>query len=241
MAALVDEIMNRELFTVPPSESAADAIGHLIALGISTCPVVASDGTPVGMIGLRDLILAGDDADVGDLMRGPLVEIAGNATIREAAALMGETGYHHLVAVNEGGKAIGMVSSLDVVRGLAGMPASHPEAFPHYERDTGLTWTDDVALELDRVEAAPSGPGVLALVRGGAGVRERVVWSEYAGNVRGRLIDMLADPIGQGPIVRELVESSGIRFRAAQLPDETRGTTVVDALQRLAGHARLPN
>ena len=43
------------------------------------------------------------------------------ATIQEAARRIGETGHHRLVVVDARDRPVGIVSSLDIVRGLIGM------------------------------------------------------------------------------------------------------------------------
>lgn len=238
MAVLIEEVMNRELFSVSPETRAKDAIGYLVALGISACPVVDRDERGAGMITLRDLLGAPGDGKVSDHMSRPLATISEQASISEAAALLGETGYHHLVAVDRGERPVGMVSSLDVIRGLIGMPATHPATFPHYDRVFGVSWSDDVPFQADRVESAPASRGVLALIAGGAGRRERIVWAELSGNLRARLQAILTTPDEQPTMLHYWLEVGELRFRFAELADDELGRRLVDALQRRAGYAR---
>lgn len=241
MALLVDEVMNHELFSVSPETRAGDAIGYLLALGISTCPVIDADDRGVGMIALRDLLGAHDvegQSVVADSMTRPLATIPAGATIAEAAQRLGETGYHHLVAVDESDAPVGMVSTLDVIRGLIGMPAGHPSTFPHYDRVFGVTWSDDARLTAERVSAAPAARGVLALIAGGAGRRERIVWAELTGNLRARLRALLFEPAEQPTVLHYWLEIGDLRFRVAELADSELGRRLVDALQRRAGYAR---
>lgn len=214
MALNVDEIMNRELFSVRPEESAGDALGYLAALRITGAPVLDEEGRPLGVLSLSDLLGRRDNITVGELMSKPVISIAAKSTIDEAGRLIGETGVHRLVAVNEDGAAVGMVSSIDIIRGLLGMPATHPETFPHYDADTDLVWTDDTPLELERVEAAPDGPGVFAILRGGPGRRESLVWAEGVRDVRARLVELLTAG-ARGPL-GALIGEHGLRFRAAR-------------------------
>lgn len=227
MAILVQEIMNRELFSMRPTEPVHDALNYLIALGISGSPVLDEDGKPMGMVSARELLRAAQDDVIEQHMSRPVVTIRGRSTIHEAARIVGETGYHRLVVVDDEGHAVGIVSSLDVVRGLTGMPASHPPVFPHYDDDTALTWTDDTVLEFDRVEAAPDGPGVMVLIHGGAGQPERVVWAESTDNVRQRLIDILSEPRARIPALQQWLARGAIRFRAAAQADDAMREQVV--------------
>ncbi len=214
MALNVDEIMNRELFSVRPDETSGDALGYLAALRITGAPVLDPAGTPVGVLSIRDLLGRPDDVPVGELMSKPVITIPAASTIHEAGRLIGETGVHRLVAVDEGGGAVGVVSSIDIIRGLLGMPATHPETFPHYDADTDLVWTDDTPLDLDRVEAAPAGPGLLVILRGGPGRRESIAWAEGARDVRERLIELLTAG-AEGPL-GALIGEHGLRYRAAR-------------------------
>lgn len=241
MALLVDEVMNHELFSVSPDTRTGDAIGYLLALGISTCPVIGTDNRAVGMISLRDLIGAADlegESVVADTMTRPLATIEVGASITEAAERLGETGYHHLVAVDEAGTPVGMVSTLDVIRGLIGMPAGHPSTFPHYDRVFGVTWSDDAPLSVERAATAPAARGVLALIAGGAGRRERIVWAELTGNLQARLRSILGEPAEQPTVLHYWLEVGDLRFRVAELSDDELGRRLVDALQRRAGYAR---
>jgi CBS domain-containing protein len=233
MAVRVSEIMNRELFSVGPGEPVGGALGSILALGITGAPVVDEAGKPLGMVSWRDL--AGDKPGrtAGERMTQPPATVAAEARIAAAARCLARTGYHRLIVVDEAGRAVGVVSALDVIRGLMGLPAPHPVSFPHLDRETGLTWTDDRALEPGELQAAPDGPGVLVLLHGGAGVPERVIWAESATNVRHRLGEMLATT--QPGLLASWLERGGLRFRAAPAPTETeRAAAVATVLRRAA-------
>jgi hypothetical protein len=237
MAISVDEIMNRELFSLRPVELASDALRYLVALGVGGCPVLDDGGMPVGMISLSDLVNASSDVPVRERMSAPIASVREAATIREAATLLSETGYHRLVVVDEHGRAVGIVSSIDVVRGLVGMPARHPAVFPHYDERTHMAWTDDTELDFGRIEVAPDGPGVVALIHGGAGRHERVVWAEATQNVRTRLIDMLSSPQDRYPALQRWLDIGNLRFRAASQIDAVERRRVAEQLLRDAGKA----
>lgn len=218
MAQIVEEIMNRELFTLRPDEPVEQARRYLLALGITGAPVVDENGRPLGLLSLRDTLGGPPGARARERMTSPAVTVREDATIPEAAQTLVETRRHRLVVVDEAGRAVGMVSSVDLVAGLLGLPASHPETFPHYDRTTGLTWTDDTPLERSRIDIAPAGPGLLVLVRGGAGEPEQIVWAEATQDLRGRLLDLLTAP--QPPPLSEILSRDGLRFRAASAPEE---------------------
>lgn len=190
MARTVDEIMNRELFTARPNDRAGDLLGQLLTLDISGAPVVEVDGRPVGFVSIRDICNVDPAAAVLTLMSVPAETIPASATIPTAAKRMGEAGAHHLVCVDESGCAVGMLGSLDVLRGMTGLPVPHPSAFPHYEPATGLVWSDDTPLDAEHARDTPPQPGVFVLVHAPRGRPNRLVWSEATENVRARLLEL---------------------------------------------------
>jgi hypothetical protein len=112
-----------------------------------------------------------------------------------------------------------VVSAVDLVRALVGLPARRPRSFPHFDVETGLVWTDDTKLDLDHVlESAPPAPGCFQLIYGGVMIPERIVWSEESLNVRGRLVDLLAAPAEQPAMLRVWIERGlpNMRFRATR-------------------------
>lgn len=230
MARTVGEIMNRELFGLRPGDSAEEGLGYILALGITGAPVIGADGKPVGVVSFRDLVGRAAGATVEERMTRPALSAREDDTIDDVARRLAESGVHRLVVVDAEGRAAGVVSALDVIRGLVGMPASHPATFPHYDRKVGVSWTDDTQLDLDHVGAAPDGPGVLLLVRGGREVTETVVWAEAAFNVRTRLYDILSLPQDSPLLSRILRDDHELRFRAAPVQDTTKRMKVLEAL-----------
>jgi CBS domain len=234
MAKTVREIMNRELFSVRPTDSSEEALGYILALGITGAPVVDESGMPVGMVSFRDLLARDTHPLVESRMTRPALTVNEDASIEEAARRLSDGGIHRLAAVDDQGHVVGVVSSLDVIRGLVGLPASHPATFPHYDTALGISWTDDTPLEVERLGAAPDGPGVFALVRGGRGMSESVVWAEAARNVRTRLYDVVSLP-QEAPVLELILrERQHLRFRAAAIAD---APARMKALQTLLAEA----
>lgn len=197
MAKTISEIMNAELFFLQPGELVGDALAFLVTMGMSGAPVLDPFGKPLGVVSLADL--AGRDADtaVEQWMTSPPMCIGKGSAIEEAGRLMGEAAYHRLIAIDSEGRAVGIVTTLDVVRGLLGMPAPHPLA--HYDAATGLEWSPPLPLELDRIEAAPAARGLFVVVQSEQGEPDQVVWAEGALDVRARLVELLTAPEGLLP------------------------------------------
>jgi CBS domain-containing protein len=232
MAITVEEIMNGELFSVGVDEHADAAASFILALNISGAPVLGGDGCPVGVVSLRDLVREGAGDSVKECMSTPVITVERGETIEEAGKMLAEAGVHRLIVVDDDGRAVGNVSALDVVRGLLGIPARHPEPFPHYDAATGLTWSDDHVLSMDDIEAAPDGPGVLVLIAGGRGVPERMVWAEASANVRTRLIDIMSLP--QDQALSRVLDWKDLRFRSASVDNAQEQRRVLDRLGELS-------
>jgi CBS domain len=225
------EIMNTELFSLRPSDDGEDALGYIVALGITAAPVLDEARRPMGVASFRDFLLPRGPCKVAERMTVPAVTVSADTSIEDAARLLVERGVHRVVVVDPEGRAVGIASSLDVIRGLLGLPASHPSTFPHWDKARGVSFTDDTLLELDRLEVAPDGPGVLALLSGGKNTSERVVWAEPARNVRTRLYDIVSRPQDDQPILKHIVEQHGtLRFRAASVASLDQRERVAESL-----------
>jgi len=64
MAELVSEIMDRDPVTVSPETSVQDVVAALRENELPGVPVVESDGTVVGIVTERDLVLPDQDGDL---------------------------------------------------------------------------------------------------------------------------------------------------------------------------------
>jgi hypothetical protein len=243
MARFTHEILNPELFGLRAGDSVANAILGILSLRITAAPVLAADKRPQGVVSLRDLVGAPHDGVVGDWMTRPAWTVSRDATIEEAGQRMAEHDVHHLVAVDGEGHAVGIVSSLDVVRALLGIPITHPAAFPHTDV-AGLVWSDPASFDIDGTSAAPDGPGLFVLIRGEAGVPELPMWAEAANNVRTRLHELLSVPQTDNPQLARLLgrEQSELRFRAASVPDAgTRAESLLRVRADVAAASGLPS
>jgi hypothetical protein len=218
MARCIEEIMNRELLAVVP-ETPVQAIRELLrTFAIGAVPVVNEERRPIGMVTARAVLEGTGTA--GDRMSQPVTCIEGSTSIESAARHLALADAHHLVVVDGAGVAIGIVSVLDVLRAMFGVPAHHPAAFPHWDAATQSSWTDEWPLDKGHVSQAPDAAGVLVLVRGLVGETDAVVWVEACANVRKRLVGLATLGSSAEPALARLLERHDLRFRAAAVDNE---------------------
>ena len=128
MPLTVADIMNRKLLYIRVGDRPSLARGKLLEFGVTAVPVLDEDHRPAGLVSLRDLA----HADEGRSEEEPVRVVNGGASVEDGARMLAEYGTHQLVVVDDGGRAIGMVSAVDFVRGLLGVPAEHPHAFDRF-------------------------------------------------------------------------------------------------------------
>jgi CBS domain-containing protein len=124
MKTLVSDYMNRTLVYLMEGDRPEIALRPILDFEITAVPVLDAEHRPIGIVSLRDLV---DPRKSGMRVTAPPLTIEADAFVSTAAVMLAETGYHHLVVIDADGRAIGMLSSLDVVRGLCGLSAKHPE------------------------------------------------------------------------------------------------------------------
>ena len=128
MPSTVADIMNRKLLYIAAGDRLSLARAKILEFGVTAVPVLDDEHKPVGVVSLRDLA----HADERFLPSGPVRVVSSGASIDEGARALAEYGMHHLVVVDDGGAAVGMVSAIDFVRALVGLPVTHPQAFDRY-------------------------------------------------------------------------------------------------------------
>jgi CBS domain-containing protein len=219
MARTVGEIMNPEVFKVREHDGVTDVLHYFVALSITGAPVVDARDRLIGFVSWRDLLSGEDEGTILERMSTPVDTIPADALITQAARRMCEDGHHHLVVVDDDGKPVGFLGSLDVLRGLTGEPMRHPSAFPHWDARTGLPWSDELRFELDAViHEAPDGPGLFVLILPHIGSPNEIVWSEASVNVKERLLELIQTPLAAPPHLAPVLERRQLWFRAARAP-----------------------
>lgn len=120
----VREIMSTEVFTIAANASIDEAARRLSELRISGAPVIEG-GRIVGVVSKSDLVdpenraVNGGKPTVGHVMMPMVYAVRPGDPAILAVRLMAEEGIHRVVVVDQGGKLVGIVSTMDVIRALA--------------------------------------------------------------------------------------------------------------------------
>ncbi len=135
----IGPLVTRAVLTVEEDDSFSEAAIWMMERGVGSA-VVLSEGKPTGIITDRDALRAiarGKDASaltVGDLLPGKLTTVLPSLEVLEAARVMRDRGFRHLVVVDEAGDLAGVFSMRDLVvgllaeRNLDGAQAAAPQA-----------------------------------------------------------------------------------------------------------------
>ena len=117
---LVSDIMKKKIISIDESETIKKAASMMNEVGIGSI-IITKDNIPVGILTERDFVtkIASKEISlsvpVSQVMTHPLLVIAPNQTVWEVAEIMRNMGIHR-VAVQEGSKIIGMVTTTDLVK-----------------------------------------------------------------------------------------------------------------------------
>ena len=113
----IHEIMTEDVETITPGESATQAAIRLQQTGVGSL-VVLDDG-PVGIVTREDLLglladeRAADELDVADVMSQPLITVAPEETVEDAATRLRESSIKRLPVI-EDVELVGIVTTTDV-------------------------------------------------------------------------------------------------------------------------------
>ena len=234
MARTVQEIMNREVLAVRPDYPVSEVRALLRTFAVGAAPVVDDARRALGVISVRD-VLEGEGT-ARERMTRPAICVSSWTPVENAARTLAVTDMHHLVVVDGSGAAVGMLSSLDLLREVLGLPAHHPGAFPHWDEATGTSWTDDRPLDRENACRAHEGPGVLILVQASSGRRDEVVWTEGCAATRARLLELGERSLQHGPALTRVLALPGLRFRVASGHDDASRARLVALLRDRMDH-----
>jgi CBS domain-containing protein len=128
---IVDDVMTKEVITVPPSLLLKDVAQLMTEHAVSGLPVV-EDGNVIGVVSEADILEKqrgpGEGRlhrnrkfrarTAGDAMTTPAITVLGRSTLPAAAALMGDRGVNRLPVI-DGRGLVGIVTRADLVRAFA--------------------------------------------------------------------------------------------------------------------------
>ena len=126
--APVRDFMSPHPLTLPRTASVAEASRALVENRISILPITEDDGTVAGVVSATDLarLPRGDTRLVSELMVQRVATAAESEPVAAAAAHLVASGVQHLIVVDPEGRPRGVLSSLDVARAVAELPATQP-------------------------------------------------------------------------------------------------------------------
>lgn len=136
----VEEVMTRNVVSVPADMPLQAVAEVLLDCGISGAPVVDDAGRVLGLVSKTDLVrwqMDEDDQDLPpfadepgqpaeeaataeDVMTKGIVVVQAGASLPEAAGVMAQAGVHRAPVVDAAGVVVGLVTSMDFVRWVAG-------------------------------------------------------------------------------------------------------------------------
>ena len=117
---LVSDIMKKDVVSINETKTIKEAASMMNEARIGSI-IITKDDTPVGILTERDFvtkIVAKDiplSTPLSEVMTKPLLAVGPNQTVWEAAEIMKNMEIHR-VAVQEGNKIIGMVTTTDLVK-----------------------------------------------------------------------------------------------------------------------------
>lgn len=119
----IGALITRAVLTVEEDDSFQDAAIWMMERGVGSA-VVLKDGKPTGIITDRDalrVIARGSDfgpMSVRDCVTRGLKTVTGSLDVLEAARIMRDKGFRHLVVTDDEGELAGVFSMRDLVVGL---------------------------------------------------------------------------------------------------------------------------
>ncbi len=117
---LVSDIMKKNVISIDEAKTIKDAANMMNEARIGSI-IITKDDTPVGILTERDFVtkIAAKEiplsTPLSKVMTKPLLVIGPNQTVWEAAEIMKNMEIHR-VAVQDGSKIIGMVTTTDLIK-----------------------------------------------------------------------------------------------------------------------------
>jgi CBS domain-containing protein len=126
----VGEAMHAGVITCPPGATLRSVAGILAEHRIHAVVVAREeDGAPLAVVTDRDVVFGHSRGELdlvtaGTAANAPTVTVRSGADLREAADVMAHYGTSHVIVTENGGRPIGVLSSLDVAAAVARGPGT---------------------------------------------------------------------------------------------------------------------
>lgn len=128
----VGRLMSTTLYTVSPDTLVEEAAQKMLSSDVGSVLVVDGDNQLKGILTTTDFVKVvaerrpKDDTPVDTYMSTDVITATVQDSIRDAADLMLEHGFHHLPVVDEAEGVIGMLSSTDLASYLSHVQTPSP-------------------------------------------------------------------------------------------------------------------
>ncbi len=119
----IGPLTTRAVLTIDEDDSLREAAVSMVERGVGSAVVVV-EGKPVGIVTDRDVMRAyaqgadGAERKVAHYLSRRLLTAPATMSVREAAQIMRDRGFRHLVVVDDVGCLVGVFSMRDLVVGL---------------------------------------------------------------------------------------------------------------------------
>lgn len=137
----IGSLITRAVLTVQKQDSLLDAAVWMMERGVGSA-VVMTEGKPTGVITDRDALRAiaqglnANDVTVGQFVNRKMTQATPEVELIEAARLMREKGFRHLVVTDDQGDLVGVFSMRDLVVGLLQERTEREQAADRDSSDT---------------------------------------------------------------------------------------------------------
>jgi len=129
----VREVLAPDPFWVPADMPLKRVAEELSERQVGAAPVCAPDGRILGMVSKTDLTERYGRANEGgcarDAMTPEVLTVKADGPMDDAIRNMAFEGVHQLVVVDEDDRFVGVVTSMDILRELAGYPRRSARVF----------------------------------------------------------------------------------------------------------------